>query len=375
MGHQGMGRPLDKHVDERELDALVPSSCAKKGHQLFADAVGEIERHVDSCAFCRRTVEKYQQLVNGLSGAVGSGAESRADCSVGQDVDWYEVATGQWPELKAQQLILHAALCDQCGPMLRGATAAADDEAKPEEEKLLAKLRAPFRPEVQSPRRVIPAHPYAVPAWRRFLWWKLFAPALALLVIAGVFATKSPPSQKPLSGPKFAAFAVSAHQQHAQGHLALDVGSDSPRALQDWFQSKPEFSLALPTFPALPGEDRLYRVEGARLIQIDGKSAAYIAYRMQSGLVSLLVAPDSVAIASGGVEVDFAKVNFHYATVHGYKAVTWSVHGLTYALISQEGNRTQKSCMVCHSAMGDRELSQTPTPLRDEGTGVEPMWQ
>lgn len=353
----------------------MPSSCEKKRHRLCPDAVGEAERHLDSCAFCRRKVEKYRQLVNGLSGAVGSGAGSRADCSVGQDVDWYEVATGQWPELKAQQLIMHAALCDQCGPMLRGAAAAADDETTPEEEKLLAELRVPSRPEMQSTRRAIPAHPSPAPAWRRVLLWKVFVPAVALLVIAGIFATKSTPAQTPLSGPKFAAFAVSAHRQHAQGRLALDVGSDSPRALHDWFQSKPQFSLALPTFPALPGEDRLYRVEGARLIQIDGKSAAYIAYRMQSGLVSLLVAPDSVAIASGGVEVDFAKVNFHYATVNGYKAVTWSVHGLTYALISQEGNRTQRSCMVCHSAMGDRDLSQTPTPLRDERTGVEPMWQ
>jgi hypothetical protein len=91
--------------------------------------------------------------------------------------------------------------------------------------------------------------------------------------------------------------------------------------------------------------------------------------------VGLIVAPDSVAVASGGVEVDFAKVKFHYATVEGYKAVTWSVHGLTYALISQEGNRTQRSCMVCHSAMKDRDLSQTPTPLGAERNFPEPVWQ
>jgi hypothetical protein len=84
---------------------------------------------------------------------------------------------------------------------------------------------------------------------------------------------------------------------------------------------------------------------------------------MQTEPVSLLVVPDSVAVASGGVQVDFQKVSFHYATVEGYKVVTWSVHGLTYALVSQEGNNTQRSCMVCHSAMRDRDLSNTPTPL------------
>ena len=122
--------------------------------------------------------------------------------------------------------------------------------------------------------------------------------------------------------------------------------------------------------PASPGEERPYRLEGARLVQVGGKTAAFIAYQMQrpdaEGRVSLIVTPDSVAVASGGVEVDFKKVSFHYATVEGYKVVTWSVHGLTYALVSQEGNSTQRSCMVCHSAMRDRDLSHTPTPLHVE---------
>ena|SRR5215831_15274036 len=66
--------------------------------------------------------------------------------------------------------------------------------------------------------------------------------------------------------------------------------------------------------------------------------------------------------------VSFKKVRFHYYSIEGYKVVTWSVHGLTYALVSQEGNRTQRSCMVCHSTMRDRDLSNTPTPLADQKT-------
>ena len=106
-----------------------------------------------------------------------------------------------------------------------------------------------------------------------------------------------------------------------------------------------------------------------------GRTAAYIAYQMQTGPVSLIVVPASVAVASGGVEVDFKKVIFHYRTVDGYKVVTWSQHELTYALVSQEGNRTQRSCMVCHSAMKDRDLSRTPTPLGALGNAPEPVEQ
>jgi hypothetical protein len=87
---------------------------------------------------------------------------------------------------------------------------------------------------------------------------------------------------------------------------------------------------------------------------------------METGPVSLMVTPDSVAVASGGIIADFKKVSFHYRMVEGYKVVTWSLRGRTYALVSQEGNSTQRSCMVCHSPMRDRDLSQTPTPLRTE---------
>ena len=195
------------------------------------------------------------------------------------------------------------------------------------------------------------------------------------MVIVGVLGTRPPSSPTPLSGPKFAEFAVSTHRQHAQGNLALDVRSDSQQTLNEWFKAKSQFSLALPASPAVPGEERPYRLEGARLVQVGGKTAAYIAYQMQTGPVSLMVTPDSVAVASGGVEVDFKKVSFHYSMVEGYKVVTWSLHGLTYALVSQEGNSTQRSCMVCHSAMRDRDLSHTPTPLRAEGNAVGTVLQ
>jgi hypothetical protein len=109
------------------------------------------------------------------------------------------------------------------------------------------------------------------------------------------------------------------------------------------------------------------------MVEVGGKSAAFIAYQVpsahkQTDAVSLIVAPDSVAAASGGVEVDYTKVKFHYSVVDGFKVVTWSVHGLTYALVSREGNDTQRSCMVCHSAMRDRDLSQTPTPLSQQSS-------
>jgi hypothetical protein len=191
--------------------------------------------------------------------------------------------------------------------------------------------------------------------------WASIALALVLFVTGFMLFRPSPPVA--LSGPEFAELAAHTYEQYASGKLELDVRSDSQGMLNEWLKQAIPFQLALPAAPPLPGEVRPYLVEGARLVRAGGKSAVFIAYQLKSGPSTLLVTPDSVAVASGGVAANFKKVSFHYATVEGYKVVTWTQHGRTYALVSREGNNTQQSCMICHSAMRDRDLTNTPTPL------------
>ena len=369
-----MERPPDKHIDEQELAALAPwISEDQKSRGLSPDSVREALRHVESCSICSGRVSDYEQIVGQLSN-MGASKVVAAGPECPHDVDWPEVAAGLWPELKAKQLIMHAAMCAHCGPLLRAATNVSDNTS-PEEEQLLAQLRTPSRPSAPtSPGKTSPrAEPR--PKWQRPLPWKILVPVLAVLVMVGFFGMKASPSRVSLPGPKFAELAVATHQEYVQGRLALDVHSDSQQRINQWFEGKTQFAVAVPVSPAVPGEERPYHLKGARVVQVGGKAAAYITYQMQAGPVSLVVAPDSVAVASGGTQLDFKKVSFHYSVVEGYKVVTWSVHGLTYALVSQEGNRTQRSCMVCHSAMRDRDLSQTPTPLYSAENPAKPDWQ
>ena len=200
-------------------------------------------------------------------------------------------------------------------------------------------------------------------------------PAIALLIIIGLLTKISSTSSTSLSASKFAEFAVNTHRQHTQGRLALDVLSDSQQTLNEWFKAKSAVSPRVACFPcssrrgaALPS--------GRRTPGACGRHECCL-HRVPDadGSASLIVTPDSVAVASGGVEANFKKVSFHYAMVDGYKVVTWSVHGLTYALVSDEGNNTQRSCMVCHSAMRDRDLSHTPTPLQAHGNTFGPVLQ
>lgn len=363
-GRQIVKRPSDKHVDAQELAALVPwPKRGREPQEISAEAARGAESHAAACPRCRTKISEYQQLVNGLlQAAVSNATPPGVDCPKQEDVDWHEVAAGLWPEARASQLILHAALCDHCGPLLRAATSV-DDDATPRENELLAQLKAPTRPRMQAKAEPAELFTRTESSWRRFFDWKPLVTAAALLVLAGVLGYRPSSTTPPVSGMAYAEFAVQVHKQHAQGILPLDVREESQQALNKWFKTKAPFPLELPATETPPSGDLPFRLEGARLMQIGGeKTAAYIAYQMPSGPVSLLVTPVSVSVASGGVEVDFQKVNFHYRMVGRYKVVTWSIHDLTYALVSQEGNGTQRSCMVCHSAMKDRDLSQTPAP-------------
>src|ERR1051326_5821607 len=206
MGPQIMVLQRDRHIDEAELEALAASGgqsvCA-----LSREAVGEAMAHLQRCSDCSRKVAEYRELLaQSPKAALSELARTSEGCPKPGDVDWEEIAAGLWPELKARQLIMHAAQCDHCGPLLRAATSV-DDDPSLEEAKLLAQLSPPSQPPSSSIPHAIVAKPQQTIGWRHILTLRFLAPALSLMLIIGVIATK-PLSSKPLTGPEFAEFAV-----------------------------------------------------------------------------------------------------------------------------------------------------------------------
>lgn len=338
-----MRRRPDQHIDSEELNALVRS-----GAERLPAADIEVQQHLDSCAHCRGKVADYSRLLRRLSVRDSYPSSGKIGvCATGQDVNWRELSAGLWPELRTKQLIVHAAMCDQCGPLLRAATSS---KRRPVQNEMMTSLPGPTGRTASSE------------FWPLKQW---LIPAVLFLIVIGALGVFRAQRHTRLSGPELAEFATNTQRQYAEGHLPLSFVSGSQQAINLWFKGQLDFPMALPASSPVPGETRPYKVEGARLLEVSGRKAAFIAYKMQSGPASLIVTPATLVIASGGAEAHFEKVTFHYSSIRGYKVVTWSQHGLTYALVSQEGNKTQKSCMVCHSSMKDRDLSQTPTPLRD----------
>jgi anti-sigma factor RsiW len=167
--------------------------------------------------------------------------------------------------------------------------------------------------------------------------------ALLLVAIAVVWVAASKSFRgEPAS---FVTVAVNNHVRYLNGQLPLEVFSDSPEKISAWFAGKLGFNLKLPDYPEGP---KPYHVEGARLVGLKDDYAAYVVYRLNDHPISLLVTSDSVARPSGGEEIPWEGLRFHFQSVAGWKVLTWSDDGLTYALVSNLEERGQASCIVCH---------------------------
>ena len=191
----------------------------------------------------------------------------------------------------------------------------------------------------------------------------LAAAALALVLLAGIWSLVEYAIRvKPRPASEFAMMAVSTHQRYLRGQLPLEIASSVPEEISDWFAGKVSFGVKLPNYQEISGQEKLYNLEGARLVGYKNDYAAYVAYQMQRRQISLVVTSDVVALPSGGEEITSKGITFHYDTIEELKVITWSDRGLTYALVSDLEERGQQSCIVCHQGTKDRDFIESLKP-------------
>jgi anti-sigma factor RsiW len=189
----------------------------------------------------------------------------------------------------------------------------------------------------------------------RLTWGLAIAAALLLLLVPIVVWRTISRSDKPTAS-SFALMAADHHLRRTRGQLPLEVETGAPHVISNWFANKVNFSVKLPNYQESSGQERLYELEGARLVGYKDDYAAYVAYRMKQQPISLVITSDSVVKPSGGEEIVARGLKFHYNAIHGLKVLTWSDRGLTYALVSDLEERGQQSCIVCHQGTKDQDL-------------------
>ncbi|HEV8202660.1 MAG TPA: zf-HC2 domain-containing protein [Pyrinomonadaceae bacterium] len=195
--------------------------------------------------------------------------------------------------------------------------------------------------------------------------WMVAAAAILLVLLLPIAAWRVvKQSQKPEKGPagSFALLAAETHLRHVRGQLPLEVESTSPQDISSWFVNKVNFRVKLPNYQESSGQEKLYVLEGARLVGFQNDYAAYVAYQMKERPISLVITSASLVEPTGGEEIPAGGLKFHYNAIDGLKVLTWSDRGLTYALVSDLEERGQQSCIVCHEGAKDQDFIEPLKP-------------
>ena len=154
----------------------------------------------------------------------------------------------------------------------------------------------------------------------------------------------------------FVEAATEIHRSYLEKALPLQCHSHSPEVVTAWFAGKTPFHFQLPASQFVPNGKAVYWLTGARLVSYKGSPAALVAYETPSEKISLLVASSKSAIVAGGEEVRSGGLIFHYRSGANSEVITWTNHGLAYALVSPLTGSPQHSCLVCHQNMADQNL-------------------
>ena len=173
----------------------------------------------------------------------------------------------------------------------------------------------------------------------------------AILLVAALLPV--PGILRQASANSYIEAAVAAHRSSLNGSLPLEIKSESPSVVTTWFAGKVPFHFRLPDAAEQVGRQQVYRLTGGRLVNYKGGYAALVSYQMQQQTISLLVASSKSAVAAGGEQVPSGRIVFHYSKHAGFAVITWSTHGLTYALVSSLPGSGRQSCLVCHQNMAD----------------------
>jgi len=192
---------------------------------------------------------------------------------------------------------------------------------------------------------------------QRLTNWRVLAPAA---VAIGLCLAVVPHIERRVQAASYVETAVANHRSYINGDLRQGLESGSPEQVTAWFAGKVPFDFRLPAAESAPEKSLVYRLTGASLVHYKGGTAALVTYATQNDKISLLVDSSKSAVIAGGDEIRFGKLTFHYYNDSGFRVITWSNHGLSYALVSSVAGPARASCLVCHQNMADSSNFQDP---------------
>lgn len=189
-------------------------------------------------------------------------------------------------------------------------------------------------------------------ALERLSSWRILAPAT---VVTALCLALVPDIVRNVQAASYVETAVETHRSYLDGRLPSGLQTTSPEAVTSWFAGKVPFDFRVPTPESVLENNPAYQLTGAALVNYKAKPAALVTYKTQNDKISLLAVSSASAVIAGGNEVHFGSLTFHYQNESGFRVITWTNHGLSYALVSSVSGPARASCLVCHQNMADGE--------------------
>lgn len=145
--------------------------------------------------------------------------------------------------------------------------------------------------------------------------------ASVALVLSGYLAARYYIVQRGPTADHLAQQFVSDHLHYLPGREQFV--SDSPQAIQKWFEGRVDFPVHVPEIPTAAVED-------ARVCDIAGRKAALLHYRHKPSetLISLFVAEEPKSFEKEKSPITIAQ------SYQGYNASLWCKRGLVYTLVA-----------------------------------------
>ena len=183
--------------------------------------------------------------------------------------------------------------------------------------------------------------------WGTQRWLPVLCTVLIAFVGLGVFRSALQESR----ARDYVQAAVVAHRDTLNGQLPLEIQSDDPGTVTRWASQQVSFHFRLPVPQDVPKGESRFMLAGARIVELSRGRGIMVVYHRKEQTASLLIAPASTAVVAGGDEVQDGQLLFHYRNHAGFNVITWSNHGLAYALVSSVSRPARQSCLVCHGSL------------------------
>jgi len=182
-------------------------------------------------------------------------------------------------------------------------------------------------------------------------WWFAAAAAMFFAVVASTLLVMS---QRRQNANLLSSAVIRAQQDLEKGKLPLDITTDSPQQISDWFGAHLSFPFHMANAGIASDARAKYKLVGGRLMSVNGERAALLSFRLPDEQVSMIVVPGSLPIDTGGTAIHSDGVTLHVRDQDDMHVVSWRNRGLGYSLAFRTSMLAPGTCARCHGESGSR---------------------